>query len=94
VSKLELREMDDTDVCCGFGGAFCVKFPDISERMVTDKAALVRQSGADTLLGGDLGCLLNISGRLSRLNIPVRVFHVAEVLADMSDVPAIGEAEA
>ena len=94
VSKLELREMDDTDVCCGFGGTFCVKFPDISERMVTDKAALVRQSGAATLLGGDLGCLLNISGRLSRLKIPVRVYHVAEVLADMSDVPAIGEAEA
>jgi len=91
VSGLSLVEMEDTDVCCGFGGTFCVKFPDISERMVSDKAALVKQSGARTLLGGDMGCLLNISGRLSRVDANVRVFHLAEVLAGMTDVPAIGE---
>lgn len=91
VRQLRLQEMDDTDVCCGFGGTFCIKYPAISERMVTDKVALARQSGADTLLGGDLGCLLNISGRLQRLDVPIRVYHVAEVLAGMADGPGIGE---
>lgn len=91
VAELELNEMDDTEVCCGFGGTFCVKYPDISEKMVTDKIALAQQSGATTLLGGDMGCLLNISGRLSRLNSPMRVYHVAEVLAGMTDSPAIGK---
>ncbi|MGQ7844069.1 (Fe-S)-binding protein [Granulosicoccus sp. 3-233] len=93
VSGLELREMEDTEVCCGFGGTFCVKFPEISERMVSDKVALAEQSGARTLLGGDMGCLLNISGRLSRLGSDIQVYHVAEVLADMTDVPAIGKGE-
>ncbi len=91
VRGLELKEMEDTDVCCGFGGTFCIKFPDISERMATDKVALAKQSGADTLLGGDLGCLLNISGRSQRLDVPMRAYHVAEVLAGMADIPAIGE---
>lgn len=93
VSGLELKEMEETEVCCGFGGTFCVKFPDISERMVTDKVALAEQSGAQVLLGGDMGCLLNISGRLSRLGSDMQVYHVAEVLAGMSDVPAIGKGE-
>ena len=93
VSGLELKEMDETEVCCGFGGTFCVKFPDISERMVTDKVALAEQSGASYLLGGDMGCLLNISGRLSRLGSDMQVYHVAEVLAGMSDLPAIGKGE-
>ena len=93
VESLELVEMTDTDVCCGFGGTFCVKFPDISERMADDKIALAAQSGADTLLGGDLGCLLSVAGRLTRRGQPMRVYHVAEVLAGMSDVPAIGHPE-
>ena len=91
VEGLTLQEMEDTDVCCGFGGTFCVKYPDISERMVSDKVALARQTGASALLGGDLGCLLNISGRLSRLEQPMRVYHVAEVLANMTDGPAIAQ---
>ena len=93
VKGVELAEMEDTDVCCGFGGTFCVKFPDISERMVSDKAALAKASGAGTLLGGDMGCLLNIAGRLSRLDQDIRVYHVAEVLAGMTDVPPVGAAE-
>ncbi len=93
VDGVVLNEMESTDVCCGFGGTFCVKYPDISERMVSDKVALAEQTGADVLLGGDLGCLLNISGRLSRLDRPMRVYHVAEVLADMTDVPALAVAE-
>lgn len=93
VAGLRLSEMEDTDVCCGFGGTFCVKFPDISERMVSDKVALAKQTGASVLLGGDMGCLLNISGRLSRLGSDMRVYHVAEILAGMSNVPAIGQGE-
>jgi len=91
VEGLELREMADTEVCCGFGGTFCVKYPRISERLVADKCANVAASGAETLLGGDLGCLLNIAGRLAREGSRVRVRHTAEVLAGMGDRPAIGE---
>ena len=93
VDGLTLNEMHDTDVCCGFGGTFCVKYPEISERMVSDKVALATQTGADVLVGGDLGCLLNISGRLSRLGSPIKVYHVAEVLANMADIPAMCEGE-
>lgn len=91
VDELHLVEMDEAETCCGFGGTFCVKYPDISARMASQKAAQIHASGADTLLGGDLGCLLNISGRLTRLGQSVRVFHAAEVLAGMADGPAIGQ---
>ena len=95
VAGLELREMTDPEVCCGFGGTFCVKYPDISTRMVQEKARDVAGTGADTLLAGDLGCLLNMAGRLSREGSAVRVRHVAEVLAGMAgDVPPIGVARA
>ncbi|WP_455383941.1 (Fe-S)-binding protein [Acidihalobacter prosperus] len=93
VQGLELREMADTEVCCGFGGTFCVKYPEISERMVADKVAAVEASGAETLLAGDLGCLLNIAGRLKREGSSVRAYHVAEVLAGRTDVPGIGDGE-
>ncbi len=86
-----LSEMEDTDVCCGFGGTFCVKYPDISSRMVTDKAALATQTGAQVLLGGDMGCLMNIAGRLSRADSAIEVRHIAEVLADDLTTPAIGK---
>lgn len=91
VRGLELVEHAGAETCCGFGGAFCVKYPDISNRMVEDKALEVEQSGADTLLAGDLGCLLNMAGKLRRRGAAVRVRHIAEVLAGMSDTPAIGE---
>ena len=91
VAGLELREMAEAEVCCGFGGTFCVKYPEISTRMVSDKVADIVATGADTLLAGDLGCLLNMAGRLSREGHPVRVRHVAEVLAGMTaDLPPIG----
>lgn len=93
VQGLELREMQETEVCCGFGGTFCVKYPEISERMVSDKVADIDATGADTVLAGDLGCLMNIAGRLRRLGRPVRAYHTAEVLAGMADAPAIGEGE-
>jgi L-lactate dehydrogenase complex protein LldE len=65
-----------------------VKYPDISTRMVTDKAKAVAGTGADTLLAGDMGCLLNMAGRLAREGAPVKVRHVAEVLAGMTDEAA------
>lgn len=93
VAGLSLTELADAEVCCGFGGAFCVKYPAISDRMVADKAKCVTATGADTLLAGDMGCLLNMAGKLSREGSDVRVRHVAEVLAGMADGPAIGEAK-
>lgn len=91
VKGLELREMTDADVCCGFGGTFCVKYPDISVRMVSNKAQAVSDTGATMLLAGDMGCLLNMAGRLSREGKDVAVRHVAEVLAGMTnDVAPIG----
>lgn len=90
VSGLSLAEMDDREVCCGFGGSFCVKYPAISGRLADDKTTAVAASGADTLLGGDLGCLLHLAGKLRREGRPVKVFHAAEVLAGMADGPGIG----
>lgn len=93
VAGLSMVEMREPEICCGFGGTFCVKYPEISTRMVSDKTTDIVSTGADTLLAGDMGCLLNMAGRLSREGSPVRVRHVAEVLADMArDVPAIGQA--
>ncbi len=91
VAGLSLVEMSDPELCCGFGGTFCVKYPEISGRMVADKVADAAQTGADLLLAGDLGCLLNIAGRLRREGRPIAARHVAEVLAGMADGPAIGE---
>lgn len=93
VQGLDLVEMAGTDECCGFGGTFCVKYPEISTKMVDDKIAHIQTSGATTVLGGDLGCLLNIAGRLKRRGLPVRVLHTAEVLAGFGQQPAIGEPE-
>lgn len=93
VEGLTLTELQDSDTCCGFGGTFCVKYPEISVKMVSDKVGNIDVSGADTLLGGDLGCLLNIAGRLRRLGKVVRVFHAAEVLAGMANRAGIGDPE-
>ncbi|MFG1373566.1 (Fe-S)-binding protein [Xanthobacter oligotrophicus] len=91
VEGLTLAEMADADTCCGFGGTFCVKYPDVSNAIVEKKAANIVASGADTLLAGDLGCLMNMAGKLQRLGHPVVARHVAEVLAGMGDAPALGE---
>src|SRR5215475_11872440 len=71
-----ITEMADPEVCCGFGGTFCVKYPEISVRMVSDKTRDIVATGADTVLAGDLGCLLNIAGRLQREGRHVQVRHV------------------
>jgi len=93
VEGLRFVEMKDPDVCCGFGGTFCVKYPDISNKIVEKKTANIAASGATTLLAGDLGCLMNMAGKLSREGKEVRVRHIAEVLAGMGEEPAIGEPE-
>ena len=91
VEGLTLKELPDAEICCGFGGTFCVKYPEISNRMVADKAAAAASTGAELLLAGDMGCLLNIAGKMKRDGMAVEVRHVAEVLAGMTDGPAIGE---
>lgn len=92
VKGLTLTEMQDTEVCCGFGGTFCVKYPDISGKMVDDKLDNAIASGADTLLGGDMGCLMNIAGRAKRRGENMTVYHVAEVLAGVDGTaPVAGE---
>lgn len=85
-------EMKEPEICCGFGGTFCVKYPDISVRMVSDKTKDIADTGAKTVLAGDLGCLLNIAGRSLREGRQFHVRHVAEILAGMTDdLPPIGE---
>ena len=84
-------ELEGQETCCGFGGTFCVKYPEISNRMVADKAAAIALTGADVVLSSDLGCLMNIAGRLTRNQLKISARHVAEVLADMTDDPPIGE---
>jgi L-lactate dehydrogenase complex protein LldE len=94
VENIKLAELPSAEICCGFGGTFCVKYPDISNKMVGDKADDIVATGADTLLAGDLGCLMNMAGKLKRQGAPVHSYHVAEILAGMGDGAGIGEAEA
>jgi L-lactate dehydrogenase complex protein LldE len=93
VNGMTLNEGDQAETCCGFGGLFCVKYPDISENMVDAKVDDILSTEASMVVGGDLGCLMNISGRLSRRGEGIAVRHVAEVLADQLDEPGIGSAQ-
>ena len=89
VAGLSLKELPEADVCCGFGGTFCVKYPDISNAIVEEKTEKIAATGAETLLAGDLGCLLNMAGKLKREGRATKSRHVAEVLAGMTAGPAI-----
>jgi L-lactate dehydrogenase complex protein LldE len=91
IEGLTLKELPNAETCCGFGGTFCVKYPDISNHLVTEKAEAIESTGADLLLAGDMGCLLNMAGKLKRRGSKIQVRHVAEVLAGQRDTPAIGE---
>jgi L-lactate dehydrogenase complex protein LldE len=91
VEGLKLEEMQHANVCCGFGGTFSIKYPDISNAMVEKKCQSIEAVGATCLLAGDLGCLLNMKGKLARQGKEIAVRHVAEVLAGMTDEPPIGE---
>ena len=90
VEGLALTELPDADACCGFGGTFCVKYSEISNAIVEKKARNIEATGAELLLAGDLGCLMNIAGKLKREGSKVETRHVAEVLAGMTDTPPIG----
>lgn len=79
---IELVEMNASEECCGFGGSFSVKFGEVSAAIAERKCHNILESGAKTITGGDLGCLLNIEGKLRRMgNESVAVKHVAELLA-------------
>ncbi|MEM7197682.1 MAG: (Fe-S)-binding protein [Pseudomonadota bacterium] len=84
VDGLTLVELQTPEACCGFGGTFCVKYPDISNVMVTRKIDDVIASGATTLSAGDWGCLMNMAGKLHRMGHNMHVFHVTEILANMA----------
>jgi len=90
VKGLNLVEMPDSDVCCGFGGTFAIKYPDISNAIVERKTENIAAAQADLVLAGDLGCLMNMAGKLQRDGSAIEARHVAEVLAGMTQAPAIG----
>lgn len=85
VRNLHLVEMDSADTCCGFGGAFSVNYPDISVAMVDDKIDNILKSGANTVVGCDVSCLMNIRGRMSRRKETIQVLHIAQVLASVEN---------
>lgn len=80
IPGLQLIEMKNPEVCCGFGGTFSVKFPEISGRMAKDKALDIQATGADMVVAGDMGCLLNISVALKQTGRNIQAKHVAEIL--------------
>lgn len=90
---IDVVEPQQGDVCCGFGGTFCAKMPEISGKMVDDKVKAVVATGAGILTGGDLGCLLNIAGRARRQGQQIEVRHIAEVLSQDMHTPAIGQGQ-
>ena len=91
IPGVELVEMADNEICCGFGGTFSVKYPDISNAMVEKKTANASAASPDLLLAGDLGCLMNMAGKLKRQGSRIGARHVAEVLADETSSPPIGQ---
>jgi L-lactate dehydrogenase complex protein LldE len=93
VQGLEVVEVSERDACCGFGGTFSVKYPDISNAIVEDKTKRIAETGCNLLIAGDLGCLMNMAGKLKRVGSPIKVRHVAEVLAGDMETPPIAEAK-
>ena len=82
VAGLDVQPLDDPERCCGFGGMFAIKYPEISEKMADDKIGEIEETGAKLLIGGDLGCLLHLQGRMARKGKDIAVKHVAEILWD------------
>ena len=82
VAGIRICELRDREECCGFGGMFSVKFPDISASMLEDKIARIKESGAEVVVANDCGCLMQIGGGLSRKGEKIEVRHLAEVLAE------------
>jgi L-lactate dehydrogenase complex protein LldE len=91
IPGVDLVELAEPETCCGFGGTFCVKYPAVSTKMVENKAADIQAAGADTVTAGDVGCLMNMAGRLKREGSTVKAYHIAEILAGTGGTPAIAE---
>jgi len=81
VRGIEMVELDGSELCCGFGGLFSIKYPHISGGILEEKIDCIKKSGADTVVASDAGCLMHIAGGLSRQNVGVKTMHIAEVLA-------------
>ena len=81
IKGLELVEMKDADRCCGFGGLFSIKYPEISSSILEDKVKNIIDSNVDAVIGCDMGCLMNIQGMLHRRNSTLKVMHIAQLLA-------------
>ena len=90
VDRLNFIEMSGTEECCGFGGTFCVKYDELSIALADSKVGSIQQTGANVLLAADMGCLLNLAGRLKRRHVPIKVYHLAEILAGMVEDDGIG----
>lgn len=88
---IQVQELSQAEVCCGFGGTFCTKMPAISSDMADTKIRDAETTGADTLIAGDLGCLLSLAGRARRTGSTLHFRHVAEILIGNTAAPAIGE---
>jgi L-lactate dehydrogenase complex protein LldE len=94
IPGLELRPLERSEVCCGFGGAFSVKMPDISTAMLKEKLDNVEKTGAQLLIAGDTGCIMHMEGGLRRRGSPVQVAHTAEVLDEAMRNAAAGQGSA
>ena len=81
VAGTEFVEMAESDRCCGFGGTFSVKYPDISAAILAEKVDRIIDTGADAVVGCDVSCLMNIQGMLSRRNVKIKTLHIAQLLA-------------
>ena len=91
VEGATLVPLPDAEQCCGFGGTFSLKYPEVSSALASEKARAVASTGAEFLVADDYSCLMNISGRMSRLGIETKPLHLAEVLAGTRDHPFIQE---
>ena len=85
VRGMELVPLEQSEVCCGFGGLFAVKYPHISGAILQDKIDCIKKSGADVVVASDAGCLMHIAGGLSRQGVEVRTMHIAEVLGNSKE---------
>jgi L-lactate dehydrogenase complex protein LldE len=91
IDGLKLEELDEAETCCGFGGTFCVKYPEISGEMVGRKTAAITATNATTVLSSDLGCLLNIAGKIHRDGLKIKTRHITEILSGSLNKAAIGD---
>jgi len=93
VTGVNQQQLENPDVCCGFGGMFCVKYPEISNRMAEKKIADIRASAdaVDVLVSIDLGCLLHLAGKLRRDGVAIKALHIAELLAGMTHADSAAE---